>query len=73
MKPPEKIVLPQFTILSQKNRSGIIIKGLALSIPAIVMIAGLCLSLRDDIRQALVGVILIWLYAGAMSGFGFLE
>ena len=73
MKTHEKMVPTKLPTPSKKNREGIIIKGMALSIPGIVMLIGLFLPLREVVRQALVGVLLIWLYAGAMIGFSFLE
>ena len=73
MKSIKKIETVRLATHSEKDLKGIIIKGLALSIPVTVMIVGLFLPLREVVRQALVGVILIWLYAGAMTGFSFLE
>ncbi len=48
-------------------------KLIALAIPAAVMISALFFPLQAWARQALIGVILIWIYAGAMIGFSFLE
>ncbi len=55
------------------GRRKVFLKLTALSVPAMVMISALFFPLREFVRQALIGVILIWIYTGAMIGFSFLE
>jgi hypothetical protein len=48
------------------------LKVTALAVPAGVMVSALFFPLQELVRQALVGVILVWIYVGAMIGFNFL-
>ncbi len=46
-----------------------IYKLLAMTIPLSVVLVCVFLPLKEFIRQALVGIMLVWLYMGVLTGF----
>ncbi len=66
-------IQPKVDERKANSRRQMILKLSAMSIPAAVMISATFFPLRELIRQALIGIILIWLYLGAMIGFSFME
>lgn len=46
-------------------------KLMAMAVPAGVILACAFLPLQELIRQAFVGIMLVWLYVGVMTGFSY--
>ncbi len=55
------------------SRKEIALKLTAWMVPAAVLISATFFPLQTLVRQALVGIVLIWIYIGATIGFSFLE
>jgi hypothetical protein len=50
----------------------LLFKVVALSVPAAAVLAGAFLPLSEFARQALIGVMLVWIMTSAMVGYNFI-